>query len=158
MSAARVFLMPALSGLLLWAAFFPLDLGPLAFVALVPFLGLVRAEGVGPWRRYFAAFVGGVVFYGIALNWVRVAHPTMALFAWPGGTVYCALYWPLALFLLRQLDRLRLPFALTLPVVWVGLEYVRAHFPTGFPFMTYVGAHQLIGFGWYSLVPEASRP
>lgn len=151
MSAARVFLMPALSGLLLWAAFFPLDLGPLAFVALVPFLSLVRAEGVGPRRRYFAAFVGGAVFYGIALNWVRVAHPTMAMFAWPGGTVYCALTWPLALFLLRQLDRLRLPFALTLPLVWVGLEYVRAHFPTGFPFMSYVGAHQLVGFGWYAL-------
>src|SRR5947208_14297536 len=95
--SARVFLMPALSGLLLWAAFFPLDLGPLAFVALVPFLALVRADGVGPWRRYFAAFLGGVVFYGIALNWVRVAHPTMAMFAWPGGTMYCALTWPPAL-------------------------------------------------------------
>ena len=151
MKPARVFLPAVLSGLLLWAAFFPLDLGFLAFVALVPFLTLVRAEGIGPWRRYAAAFLGGLVFYGIAMNWVRVAHPTMALFAWPGGTVYCALYWPLALLLLRKLDRLRLPFALTLPVVWVGLEYVRAHFPTGFPFLSHIGAHQLVGFGWYDL-------
>jgi len=28
---------------------------------------------------------------------------------------------------------------------------VRAHFPTGFPFMSYLGAHQLVGFGWYAL-------
>ena len=47
-----------LSGLLLWASFFPLDLGPLAFVALVPWLTLVRAEGVSRRRRYLAAYVG----------------------------------------------------------------------------------------------------
>jgi apolipoprotein N-acyltransferase len=143
-----VFLPAMLSGVLLWTAFFPLDLGPVAFVALVPFLTLVRAENVGPTRRYLAAFVGGLVFYGLVLKWVRVAHPMMAYFAWPGLSVYCGLYWPLALWLLRKLDRLKLPLAVTFPVVWVGLEYVRAHFPTGFPFLAYVHAHQLIGFGW----------
>ncbi len=148
---ARVFLPAVLSGVLLWTAFFPLDLGPVAFVALAPFLTLLRAEGVSAKRRYFAAFVGGLVFFGLALNWVRVAHPLMALFAWPGLTLYCALYWPLALLLLRKLDRLNLPLAATLPVVWVGLEYVRAHFPTGFPFLSAVGGHQLVGFGWYFL-------
>jgi apolipoprotein N-acyltransferase len=146
-----VFLPAVLSGVLLWTAFFPLDLGPVAFVALAPFLTLVRAENVTARRRYSAAFVGGLVFFALALNWVRVAHPLMALYAWPGLTIYCALYWPLALVLLRKLDRLNLPLAATLPVVWVGLEYVRAHFPTGFPFLSAVGAHQPVGFGWYAL-------
>jgi apolipoprotein N-acyltransferase len=106
---------------------------------------------VGAKRRYLAAFVGGLVFFIPALNWIRVAHPMMMLFAWPGLSVACALFWPLALLLLRKLDRLQLPFAVTLPVVWVGLDYLRAHFPTGFPFLKAIGAHQLSGFGWYFL-------
>ena len=151
MKPARVFLPAILSGLLLWTAFFPLDLGAMSFVALAPFLTLVRAEGVGPKRRYSAAFLGGFVFFGLAFNWVRVAHPMMALFAWPGITVYCALYWPLALFLIRKLDRFKLPLSLSTAVVWVGLEYVRAHFPTGFSFLQPLGLYQLIGCGWYFL-------
>lgn len=148
---ARVFLPAILSAGLLWTAFFPLDLGPVACVALVPFLTLVRAEGVGPWRRYAAAYLGGLVFFGLALKWVRVAHPMMALFAWPGGALYCGAFWPVALFLLRRLDRLKLPFVVTLPPVWVGLEYVRTHFPTGFPFLSEWFAYQSFGFGWYAL-------
>lgn len=74
----RVFLPALLSALLLWAAFFPLDIGPLAFVALVPFLTLVRAPVSNP-RRYVAAYLAGVLFFGIACQWVRVAHPMMYL-------------------------------------------------------------------------------
>jgi apolipoprotein N-acyltransferase len=37
------------------------------------------------------------------------------------------------------------------PVAWVGMEYARAHFPTGFDFLTLVGLHQKVGFGWYFL-------
>jgi apolipoprotein N-acyltransferase len=151
MPRPRVFLPAMLSGVLLWMTFFPLDLGPLAFIALGPFLTLVRAEGVTRRRRYFAAFVGGCTFFGLAINWVRVAHPAMMYFTWPAGTMYCACYWPLALALLRALDRWKLPFSVTLPVVWVSLEYLRAHFPTGFPFLQPLGLYQLIGFHWYSL-------
>ena len=148
---AGAFVPAVLSGLLLWVAFFPLNLGPVAFVALVPFLALIRAEGMGSKRRYVAAYLGGLAFYTMALGWIRVAHPAMALFAYPGMSLYCSLYFPIALLLLRKLDALKLPFALTLPLVWVGLEYVRAHFPTGFPFLKPAHTYQLIGFGWYSL-------
>jgi len=154
---ARVFLPSILSGVLLWTAFFPLDLGVTAFVGLAPFLTLVRAEGVTRRRRYLAAFAGGFTFFALAINWVRVAHPAMMLFTWPAGSLYCGLYWPLALALLRALDGLKLPFSVTLPVVWVGLEYVRAHFPTGFPFLEKLGVYQLIGFHWYALGYAAHR-
>ena len=153
----RVFLPSILSGVLLWTAFFPLDLGVTAFVALAPFLTLVRADGVTRRRRYLAAFAGGFTFFALAINWVRVAHPAMMFFTWPAGSIYCGLYWPMALALLRALDRLKLPFSVTLPVVWVGLEYVRAHFPTGFPFLEPLGVYQLIGFHWYSLGYAAHR-
>src|SRR5262249_54566079 len=46
---------------------------------------------------------------------------------------YCALYFPLALALLRFVDRrTRLPLVVTTPVVWTALEFFRAHFGTGF--------------------------
>ena len=151
MKPARVFLPSMLSGVLLWTAFFPLDLGVTALVALAPFLTLVRAEGVTRRRRYLAAFAGGFTFFALAINWVRVAHPAMMFFTWPAGSIYCGLYWPMALALLRALDGLKLPFSITLPVVWVALEYVRAHFPTGFPFLEPLGVYQLIGFHWYAL-------
>ena len=147
----RVFLPAVLSGLLLWLAFFPLNLGPVAYVALVPFLSIIRAEGISSGRRYLAAFFGGLAFYTMALGWIRVAHPAMALFAFPGMSLYGSIYFPIALFLLRRLDRAKLPYAVTLPIVWVGIEYFRAHFPTGYPFMKSANAFQLIGFGWYFL-------
>jgi apolipoprotein N-acyltransferase len=146
---ARVFLPAVVSGVLLWAAFFPLDLGPLGFFALVPWLTLVRAP-VSNRRRYFAAYVGGVTFFALATQWVRVAHPMMYL-SWLGLTVVIPLFWLVALALLRRLDRLGVPLAVAVPVAWVALEYARMHFPTGYPFMKPLGAYQMIGFGWYFL-------
>lgn len=146
----RVFLPAVASGVLLWAAFFPLDLGPLAFVALAPWLTLVRAP-VTRRRRYLAAYVGGFAFFLPALQWLRVAHPMMHL-SWLGLALVCPLFWVVGLALLRRLDRVPgLPLAASVPAVWVGLEYVRAHFPTGFDFLAHVGLHQKAGFGWYFL-------
>jgi apolipoprotein N-acyltransferase len=145
----RVFLPAILSGVLLWAASFPLDLGPLGFVALVPWLTLVRAP-VSNRQRYFAAYVGGATFFALATQWVRVAHPMMYM-SWLGLTVVMPLFWLVALALLRRLDKLGVPLAVAAPVAWVALEYCRMHFPTGFPFMKHLGAYQMIGFGWYFL-------
>ena len=145
----RVFLPAIASGLLLWAAFFPLDLGPLAFVALVPWLSLVRAP-VSRKRRYFAAYLGGVAFFLPALQWLRVAHPMMHV-SWLGLAITCPLFWLVALLLVRRLDRLRVPLALAVPAAWVALEYARAHFPTGYPVLQQIGMYQMIGLGWYFL-------
>ena len=148
----RVYLAAVLSALLLWVSFYPLNWWPLGLVALAPFLTLVRAEGVGRWRRYAAAWAGGLGFGMMAVGWLRVAHPMMAVFAWPGVAVFLSLFWPPALFLLRRLDKLgRPPLALTLPVVWVALEYFKAHFPTGYPFMKWLHLYQPSGFAWYFL-------
>ncbi|MGL4421274.1 MAG: hypothetical protein ACRCZF_11455, partial [Gemmataceae bacterium] len=151
MPRPRLFLPAILSGILLWCAFFPLDWGLLATVALVPWLSLVRAENVTARRRYFAAFVGGLAFSLPALQWVRVAHPMM-YFSWIGLALYLAAYFPIALWLVRRIDRLGiLPRALSFPMVWVSLEYFRTHFPTGFPLLQSVGLYQMAGFGWYQL-------
>ncbi len=145
----RVFVPAIASGVLLWAAFFPLDVGPLGFVALVPWLTLVRAP-VSNKRRYFAAYVGGVTFFALAMQWVRVAHPMMYM-SWFGLAVVAPLFWLMPLALMRRLDRLRVPLAVSVPVAWVAFEYARMHFVTGFPLMKHLGAYQMLGFGWYFL-------
>ncbi|HEX4611938.1 MAG TPA: apolipoprotein N-acyltransferase, partial [Urbifossiella sp.] len=146
----RVFLPAVASGVLLWAAFFPLNLGPVAFVALAPWLTLVRAP-VTRRRRYLAAYAGGVAFFLPAIQWMRVAHPAMYM-SWIGLALVCPVFWVAGLAFLRRLDRLPgVPLAASVPAVWVGLEYARAHFPTGFDFLTHLGLHQKVGFGWYFL-------
>jgi apolipoprotein N-acyltransferase len=149
---SRVFLPSILSAVLMWTAFFPLNWWPLGFVAMAPFLTLVRAEGISNGRRYLAAWVGGFVFGMLAVNWVRHAHPYMMYFAWPGLSLFLSIFWPIGLFLLRRVDRLgQPPLALTFPVVWVALEWAKAHFPAGYPFMKWVGLYQPSGFAWYFL-------
>src|SRR5438874_13304294 len=66
-------LLPALaSAALLWACYFPLAWGWLAWVALVPLLCLVRSDA-RPRRIYLAAWVGGLAFFWPVLQWMRVA-------------------------------------------------------------------------------------
>ncbi len=124
-------LAPVLSGALLFACYFPLDCGWLAWVALVPLLTLVRAGGSRK-RIFFCAWAGGLVFFVPVLCWMRVAHPAMYA-TWLMLAVYCAAYVPAAVLPLRFLDRrARLPLVVTLPAVWVALEFLRSHLMTGF--------------------------
>ena len=128
----------AVSGGLLWACFQPLALGTyLGWIALVPFLVLVRSKA-RPTYLYFCAVVCGVVFFVPALSWMRVAHSAM-IAAWLALGVYCALYFPVALLMIRRLERWRLPMIVSVPMVWIAMEYVRCFFLTGFPW--YLLAH-----------------
>src|SRR3954449_8649092 len=86
----RVFLPAILSGLLLYLSFFPVNAGFLAWFALVPLLSLVRANA-RPRRIYFASFVGGLVCYVPAIQWMRVAHPAMYA-SWLFLAFCCALF------------------------------------------------------------------
>ncbi len=126
---------PLLAGLttaaLLWLSYFPVDWGWFAWIALVPFLYLVRCTARPRWV-YLCAWLAGLGFYFPALQWMRVADPRM-YFTWIFVAVYCSLYFPIALQIIRLFDRrTRLPLVLTLPVVWTALEYIRAWFLTGF--------------------------
>src|SRR5262249_42364656 len=96
-------LLPALTGIFLWLCYFPLARGWLAWVALVPLLSLVRwpARGV---HIFLSAWLTGLLFFVPILQWMRVADPRM-YFTWIGLALYCSLYFPLALGLLRFLDR-----------------------------------------------------
>jgi apolipoprotein N-acyltransferase len=121
----------SVSGGLLWLCHFPVGWGWLAWVALVPFLFLVRTQAMGC-RLYGAAWVGSLAFFVPVLQWLRVADPRMYV-TWIGLAVYCSMYFPLALGFIRFLDRRTpLPLMLSVPVIWTALEYLRAHLFTGF--------------------------
>jgi apolipoprotein N-acyltransferase len=131
-SAPRLLLCALSTSALLYLCFFPVAWGFLAWVALVPLLGLVRS-GARPRVIYWSAYLSGAAFYFAAVQWMRVADPRM-YFTWIILSVYCAAYFPLAIFFIRKLDRgTGLPLTLTAPVVWIGLAYIRANLGGGFP-------------------------
>lgn len=146
---SRVFLPAICSGLLLYAAFFPVNAGFLGWVALVPLLSLVRANA-RPRRIYLAAFVGGLFCYVPAIQWMRVAHPAMYV-SWLFLGVYCSLCQTAAVYFVRRLDRVGVPLWLAVPVAWVSVEYFRSHFPSGFAWLEDLGLRNPIGFNWYLL-------
>ncbi|WP_437202497.1 apolipoprotein N-acyltransferase [Planctomicrobium sp. SH664] len=136
-----------LSGLLMWAAFTPLDWGPLGWVCLVPMLLLVRLEQRTRWM-YRNLYNAGLIFWLVTLQWMRLGDPTMyfALFAL---AAYLAFYWPIFIGVTRlAVHRLNLPMILVVPVFWTGLEYLRAHLMTGFAWY-FLGHTQ---YRWVSLI------
>lgn len=126
-------LLPALaSGLLLWLCYFPVAWGWLGWVALVPLLSLVRSRARG-WLIFLGAWLAGLVFFWASISWMRVADDRM-YYTWAALSTYCSFYFPLAVFIIRRLDRRTpLPLVVTVPVTWTALELLRAHLMTGFP-------------------------
>ena len=123
-----------IAALLMWAAFPPLNLGILVFVAPAPFLWAVRRTE-RPTRAFWLGFLFFVVFFGAMLRWIFILGAvawfplviTMAVF----GAVYGLLVWAVG-----GLP----PSRWFLAVVggWALVELVRARFPLG-------------GFPWGSL-------
>ncbi len=134
----RVFLLSLTTSGLLWLCYFPIACGWFIWIALVPLLVLVRSSA-RPRRIYLSAWVGGLAFYLAVIQWMRVADPRMYA-TWIGLSFYCSLYFPLAVYLIRFLDRrTRLPLVLTAPIVWTALEFLRSTLGGGFSW--YMLAH-----------------
>lgn len=121
------------SALVLWLAYFPVNRGWLAWVALIPWLITLR---YGQGRIYWASFAAGCLFGLLALQWMRLADPLMYL-SWWGLAMVLGLHWWLFAVVLVQLMRRAWPLPLVAPLIWVGLEWVRANVD--------------IGFSWYFL-------
>jgi apolipoprotein N-acyltransferase len=120
------------SGLLLWTSFPPVEWNWLAWVALVPlfWLAILRSHRL---KTYVAAWVGGLVFWLLALEWVRLCD-TRAWLGWIVMSLIFSLWWPGFLALTRWgVFRLKLPLLLAAPIIWVGGEFLRAFFLSGFP-------------------------
>lgn len=134
------------SAVILWSSFPPAMPGSDgAWFALVPLLLVVRHAA--PRRAFRLGFLGGGVFWLLSLTWLwQLIHNNgpwpLVLLGYIGLSAYCALY--TALFALgvaftwqwvhRQetLPKRMLAAILVEPLLWVGGEYVRCTFLTGF--------------------------
>ncbi|SIO14183.1 apolipoprotein N-acyltransferase [Singulisphaera sp. GP187] len=120
------------SAMLLWFSFLPTDWSWLAWGALVPLFLLIKSQRS---RRsiYFGAWTGGMLFWVLSIQWVRLTDSD-AWLAWMVMALALSVWWPGFLLLARlSVLRLRIPLMVAAPLIWVGLEFVRAHILTGFP-------------------------
>ncbi|AMV39936.1 apolipoprotein N-acyltransferase [Planctomyces sp. SH-PL62] len=129
-----------LSGFLLWSSFPPLEWSWAAWLALTPLFRLV-VEPTARWRVYLGAWAGGLVFWLLSLQWVRLTDAT-AWSAWLTMALIFSAWWPGFLALTRHaVFKLEIPLLLAAPILWVGLEHVRAFLLSGFPWY-YLGHSQ----------------
>ena len=116
---------------LLWAAFPPVDLWPLTWIAPIPWVLLIRREKLDGARPYFVLWLAGFVFWLAALHWLRLPYWATG-FGWIALAFYFAFYLPVFVGLSRTAaNQLRVPVILAAPVVWTGLELARGHLLTG---------------------------
>ena len=110
------------------------NLWPLAYVALVP-LVLVILRGRGGWRSTGSIYLASCIWWVVMTIWlIPVTVPGWLVL---GG--YCSLYMLLLVWAVRRVDRLGLPMAISLPVVVVGIEWLRCSVVLG-------------GFPWFALL------
>lgn len=118
---------PALSGLILSLSNPPADLGPLAFVALVPLLWALRTAR--PRRGALLGLVWGVAYYGVVLSWLI----PFGVIAWlplvVAQAAYAAVFGAVVPHLWRDVRPLRSTVAVA--GLWTALEWVRGMWPLG---------------------------
>jgi apolipoprotein N-acyltransferase len=117
---------------LYWAVLPPLALAPLAWLAPVPWVLLIRASAPTGKRPYVVLWCAGFSFWMAALYWLTLPHWATS-FGWVALSCYLAFYLPVFVGLARvAVHRLGISSVLAAPVVWTGLELARAHLLSGF--------------------------
>jgi apolipoprotein N-acyltransferase len=109
----------------------PIDAWPLAWIAPVPWLVLVRRERAAE-RLGLAMWSAGLVYWLLALHWLRLPHPATSI-GWVLLSCYLAIYPALFVAVARRLVHVhRLPLVAAAPLGWVGLEHARGTLLGGF--------------------------
>ncbi len=149
---SKSFVLSLLTSLLLWLSL-PGggEVWPLLFVALVPLLGVLRGA-----TAKVSAFLGlfcGLVHFSLLLYWIVIVLGKYGGLAWfisLQALLLLALYMSLYIALFALLARfilLAFPAAVSLwllPALWVGLDWFRGIFLTGFPWMD-------LGYAFYKV-------
>ncbi len=124
--------MPALggaaaSGLILTLANPPVDAGPLAFVALLPILWVLRSAS--PRRGFLLGFAMGLVYYGILLSWIL----PFGFVAWLPLVLVQSLFPAFFGALAPRLWRAGRPLlsATTWAALWTAIDWARGAWPLG---------------------------
>jgi len=126
-------LLPTLvSSFLCWLAFPPVGWGFLAWIAPIGWLLPIGWQALPGRRPYRMLWLAGFVFWLLTVHWIRLPHSANYV-AWAVLASYLGCYLPVFVVLSRiGVHHLRLPLWLVAPVVWTGLDWVRAHLISGF--------------------------
>jgi apolipoprotein N-acyltransferase len=109
--------------------FAPINIWPLAFVCLVPWLVVVGVTAHAP-RVYMYSYLFGLCFLLVNMRWLYYATGA----GYVALSMYMAAYFSLVACPLRHMvRRRRWPLGLTLPFIWTGSELIRAVAFSGFP-------------------------
>lgn len=118
--------------LLLWFALPRAGVWPLAFVAPIPWILLIRRERLPGKRPYRAFWLVGLLFWLAELYWMTMPHPATSI-GWLALSGYLAILLPLFIGLSRvAVHRLGISVVVAAPVVWTGLELFRGYMWGGF--------------------------
>jgi apolipoprotein N-acyltransferase len=136
------------SGLMLALSFPKFSLDFAAWIAFVPLLYAI--EGETPGRVFAYAWLQGFACYLASIYWVVItlhnfAGVPLALAVIPMILLAAvmAVYTGAAFYAAEFITiRLNLPIALTLPLAWTAVEWIRTYFPIGFPW-------NLLGYAAY---------
>ena len=128
---ATPYLLALLGAMLLGLAFPPAEIAWLAYLAPVPLL-VMAVRTRSPRHALLAGWLGGIVFFGLNLHWVRPI-------TWAGYFAlipYMGFYWAAFAWLIRRIEgTVRIPLALLAPVLWVPFEALRGWLLTGMPWL-----------------------
>ena len=105
-----------------WAALPPLELGPLAWIAPVSWLLLVRRNELAGKRPYRALWLAGFLLCLANFHWLRFPH-WATIGVWIGVTAVGGSHLPVFVWLGRvAVHRLRVPLCIVAPVTLVAIE------------------------------------
>jgi len=112
----------------------PADLWLLAWIAPLPWLGIVRSERLAGRRPWLVLWAAGFVHWLATIHWLRLPHPATAI-GWVALSAYLGLYLPLFVAVARRLVHVRgWPLVVAAPLAWMACEHVRGSFLEGFSF------------------------
>jgi apolipoprotein N-acyltransferase len=115
----------AVSGVALWSAFPPFDLGPLALVALIPLLWAWR--DASPRQAALYGFVFGLFYYCLLVEWIRYFGAVAIVPLVLAGGAYLAVTG----LVVGGLNRLGVRSPWLVAATWVVFESARGRWPLG---------------------------
>jgi len=137
-----VLVLPLVTLGLLSSHYPPLDLWPLGYVSLAPWLVAFCTTTRRVWSGLTTCLLG-VAFFGLNIQWLIHVTP-------PGYValiLYLAVYFPAAGWLIRYAHvRRGLRLAVAVPVAWTAMEFIRGIGPLAFPWL-------LLGQSQYRILP-----
>jgi len=162
-------LLAALSGLLLTLAFANFNIAGLAWIA--PLFLIVSAFGCSLKKQWMLGLVSGLCHFLTSLYWLlNIPFPAGAVAGWLALSAYCSVQFAIWVVLsLQLLERMlgaheaepdrwkklnalsthqKLRWAFIAAVFWVGLEFIRGRFLSGFPW-------NFLGVSQFKLLPLA---